>query len=68
MNVLEDLLGAFGITFDDIAKGAKGFVNGIIGFINGLITAVQSGINALITAINKISFTVPEWIPGSEDG
>lgn len=47
-----------------LANGFKSMVNGVIGFINGLISGVQNGINALITAINKISFTVPDWIPG----
>lgn len=47
-----------------LAEGFKGMVNGVIGFINGMISGVQNGINALITAINKISFTVPDWIPG----
>ena len=61
---LESLLGAFGLTFDDIVLGTKGFVNGVIGFINGMISGVQNGVNALIEAINKISFTVPDWVPG----
>lgn len=71
-DVWEDIVDVWGGVcdwFDEtiltpLANGFKGMVNGVIGFINGMISGVQNGINALITAINKISFTVPEWIPG----
>lgn len=71
-DVWEDIVSVWGGVcdwFDEtilspLAEGFKGMVNGVIGFINGMISGVQSGINALITAINKISFTVPDWIPG----
>ena len=46
-----------------LVNGFKGMVNGIIGFINGMISAVENGINHLIGAVNKLSFTVPDWIP-----
>ncbi len=48
----------------EIATGFKNIVNGITGFINGLIKGVVDGVNAVINAINKLSFTVPDWIPG----
>ena len=47
-----------------LVNGFKGMVNSVVGFINGMIAGVESGINALIDAVNKISFEVPEWIPG----
>lgn len=49
---------------DPISEGFKGMVNGIIGLINGMIAAVISGVNVIIGALNKISFDVPDWVPG----
>lgn len=46
-----------------LTAGVKSCVNGIIGFVNGLLTSAVSGLNALIRGINKISFTVPGWVP-----
>ena len=50
--------------WEGIKKGVTVVINGIIsgfeGFVNGLI----SGLNFLIRAVNKISFDVPDWVPG----
>jgi phage-related protein len=43
-----------------IAKPLNGILSGIETFINNII----AGINVLIKAINKISFDVPDWVPG----
>ena len=47
-----------------LSNGFKNMVNGIIGFLNGLIAGVVRGINGIVEAVNKLSFTVPDWIPG----
>lgn len=47
-------------TFVNIAKVP---INLIIGLINGLINGVETGLNWIIKGINKISFTVPDWVP-----
>jgi hypothetical protein len=39
-------------------------VNSVIGFLNKLISGVVSGINYVVNAINKLSFDVPDWVPG----
>lgn len=41
----------------------KSVINTIIGGINGMINAVESGINFVIRALNKLSWTVPDWVP-----
>lgn len=38
--------------------------NGILSIINGVLTAGTAGINGLIRLLNKLSFTVPDWVPG----
>ncbi len=47
-----------------LSYGFKDTVNGIIGFLNTLIAGVVGGINGIISVINKLSFTVPDWVPG----
>lgn len=39
-------------------------INLILGIINAMIDAVESAINYVIKALNKLSFDVPDWIPG----
>lgn len=39
-------------------------VNGIIGFVNRLLNAIGDGLNATVRAINRLSVTLPNWIPG----
>lgn len=55
----EGVKGIFKGVFDALVTVAKAPLNLIIGLINGLI----DGINWLIDGINKISFTVPDWVP-----
>lgn len=50
----------FGGVFDGLLAIAKAPINGIIGILNGLI----SGINFVIRGLNKISFSIPSWVPG----
>ena len=56
----------FGLEFDfeEIKSGFKAMVNSVIGFLNKLIPGVVDGINTAIRAINKISVTIPDWVPG----
>ena len=49
----------FKSAFDALVGFAKAPLNLIIGLINGLI----DGLNWLVDGINKISFTVPDWVP-----
>lgn len=49
----------------------KGIANGFVTVINGIITGFEAfinffvkGINWIVSGINKISFEVPDWVPG----
>ena len=63
-NAWENLKKKFGEIWngvkDTIATPLNGILSGIEAFINHII----AGINVLIGAINKISFDVPDWVPG----
>ena len=50
--------------WDVIVGCLKASVNFIIGALNTAYNAICGVINACISAINKISFTVPDWVPG----
>lgn len=50
--------------FDSLVTTVKTPVNLIIDVLNGLISGVVSGINTVIRAVNKLSFDVPDWVPG----
>lgn len=58
------IIDTFSGIFSLLSDVAKAPLNLVIGFINGLITGVQSGINAIVRSVNKLSFKVPNWVPG----
>lgn len=43
--------------------GMKGSINSLIGLTNGALQSAAGGINGITRSINKLSFTVPSWIP-----
>ena len=48
----------------DLGKGMmNGLIAGIEGGINAVIGAFESMINWVVKGLNKISFTVPDWVP-----
>ena len=48
---------------DPSVSGVKGAINNILGLINAMSGAVTKGLNGLIEGINKLTFTVPSWVP-----
>ena len=49
--------------WEGIVGIVKGSVNLVIDFVNGMIGAVRIGLNKVIDNLNKMSFTVPDWVP-----
>lgn len=60
----DGIKGAFTKAFDFIKKAFKGYVNGWITMVESFINFFIKGINVLVRAINKLSFNVPDWVPG----
>ncbi len=50
--------------FDSLVAVIKTPLNRIIDGINTMVSGIVSGVNTAIRAINKLSFTVPDWVPG----
>ena len=50
--------------WDEIKKAFTSVLNLLIGGFEGYVNGLIRGLNFLIRAINKISFDVPDWVPG----
>lgn len=55
---------AFTTAFEFIKTAFKTYVNGWIGIVEGFINFFIKAINLLIKGLNKISFNIPDWLPG----
>lgn len=49
---------------DGVYAVAKAAINLVISCINGMINVITKGLNWVISKVNKLSFTVPDWVPG----
>lgn len=49
--------------WEGIRTYLKNVVNGIIALLNGMISRLVSALNTVVRAANKLSFTLPGWIP-----
>lgn len=52
------------LAWEGIKNIFKGVWNGIVSLLEGAVNLIIKGLNWLISQMNKISFTVPSWVPG----
>lgn len=52
------------MAWEGIKNIFKGAWNGIVSLLEGAVNIIIQGLNWLISQMNKISFEVPEWVPG----
>ena len=61
------LSGIFTGSWEKAWEGVKLFlksaVNGVITLLNSLVSRLASALNAVVSTANKLSFTVPSWVP-----
>ena len=61
------LSGIFTLSWQKAWEGVKLFlksaVNGVITLLNSLVSRLASALNAVVSTANKLSFTVPAWVP-----
>lgn len=50
--------------FESVKSKVTGIWDSIWSAIRGVINKIINGLNAMIGGINKISFDVPDWVPG----
>ena len=60
----DGIVNTFKTVFNNIIDHAKTPINAVIGLINDAIGFIEAGLNAIVGAMNKISVTVPDWVPG----
>lgn len=64
VNKVKSICSAIGGFFKSMWNGIKGIINSVLGGMESFVNGIIGGINFLIRAINKISFKVPDWVPG----
>ena len=61
------LSGAFSGNWEKAWEGIRLFlkraVNGVITLLNSMVSRLAAALNAVVRTANKLSFTVPEWVP-----
>ena len=55
--------GSWKSAWDGVVLFLKSAVNGVITLLNSMISRLVSALNAVVYAANKLSFTVPSWVP-----
>lgn len=61
--IWQGIVDSFSKIFGEIGDFIKGVINSGIDAINGMMSALGEGVNFIIRALNKISFTIPDWVP-----
>lgn len=49
--------------WDGVSSVFKGIWNGIVSVLESAVNLIIKGINWLISQLNKVSFTLPSWVP-----
>ncbi|MCL2084109.1 MAG: hypothetical protein FWH06_02490, partial [Oscillospiraceae bacterium] len=64
--------GAFAAQWVKAWEGVKssfsGVWNGMVSMMYGAVNLIIRGVNGMITALNRVSFSVPSWVPGIGGG
>lgn len=61
MNTIKSVITS---VWNGIWGAIKGVINGILRGIESMVNGVIKGLNFMINALNKLSFDVPDWVPG----
>ena len=63
-NVMDSIKSKIQGVFNGIWSFIKGIINSILGGIESLVNGLISAVNGMVRAMNKLSFDVPDWVPG----
>ena len=63
-NIWESMKNTVVGIFNGIWTAIKGVINSILGGVEGMANGIVRGLNKAIEALNRISFDIPEWVPG----
>lgn len=59
----EGIVEVFEGVFNTVVGIVATVFNGVVGIINTVLGAITGAFNGLVKGVNKLSFTVPEWVP-----
>ena len=62
--VVQPIKGFFGDMWEALKGGPKSFANFVIDKIEWMINKLIDGLNWMVRQLNKLSFDVPDWVPG----
>jgi phage-related protein len=68
MTFLTTFATSFREAFNQIRLFFGNIINGMISMFEGFVNAVINGVNSMIRALNRLSFSVPTWVPGPLSG
>lgn len=63
-NVMDSIKSKIQGVFNGIWSFIKGIINSILGGIESMVNGLISAVNGMVRAMNKLSFDVPDWVPG----
>lgn len=63
-SIMERIRSTMTNVWEGIKNVVRGAINGVLGFVDGLVNGVINGFNTMINALNRLSFDVPDWVPG----
>mgnify|MGYP003289497231 CR=1 FL=1 len=64
VSIFEGIKTAVSNVWNGIWNVIKNIANSILGGIEALVNGIINGLNKMIGAMNKLSFDVPDWVPG----
>ena len=62
--VVQPIKGFFSNMWEALKGGPKSFANFVIEKIEWMINRIIDGLNWMVKQLNKLSFDVPDWVPG----
>ena len=62
--VVQPIKRFFGDLWEALKGGPKSFANFVIDKIEWMINKIIDGLNWMVRQLNKLSFDVPDWVPG----
>lgn len=64
LNAFDELKNKAPESWRQMWNNIKGIANSILGGIEKMVNGVIRGFNSMIGSLNKLSFDVPDWVPG----
>jgi len=52
-----------GAVFSGLGSMFKSGANSVLAVVNGMLSGLTGGINGMIKLLNRLSFTIPDWVP-----